>query len=316
MNTIPASFKNHTPEIHFAPLQGFTDMAYFSAYSHFFSDVDFYYTPYFSVDDNLSVELFLPKLLSNQLIAQVLPKDIAELGILLDFVVKNNFSEINMNLGCPYPMVTRKGRGAALIQQRNKVAEMIDFIHNHSSLDVSIKTRLGLSDENEILHLLDDVAVKKIKSVIVHPRTAAQLYKGDVSLPMYHRCLELFPDFDFIFNGDITSLAVFEKLQAFFPDQSKWMIGRGLLSDPFLAGRLKGADFGDIDSKNKLLKRFIIKLIDEIENNSKDKGHAINRIKTQFQYLSYAFTNPQKVSRTVKKMKLIDEIEEFVRCNL
>jgi len=317
MNTVPTSLEISRHEIHFAPLQGYTDMAYYSAFACYFPYVDFFYTPYFSIDDNLALKIKnVPHLISKQIIGQVLPKDIHELKLLLKFIEENNFSEINLNLGCPYPMVTNKQRGAGLIQHQKIVADMIDYIHDHSSLQISVKTRLGLKSEDEILRLLDTIASKKLKSIIVHPRTAVQLYKGEVSRLMFQKCRMLFPTINFIYNGDITNLAVFNEVQASLPGQQKWMIGRGLLSNPFLAEQIKGRFNNDSEANKGLLYKFMLKLIEEIERDSKDNGHLLNRLKTQFHYLSNAFPEPIKTGRLVKKIKSIEELEELLRTNL
>jgi tRNA-dihydrouridine synthase len=44
------------------------------------------------------------------------------------------------------------------------------------------------------------------------------------------------------YNGDILTLADFQKRRALFPGVSHWMLGRGALKDPFLAAEIKGID--------------------------------------------------------------------------
>jgi tRNA-dihydrouridine synthase B len=313
MNTFSISDKNCLPEIHLAPLQGYTDMAYISSYESCFEGVDYYYTPYFSVDEDLSgTNLKIHQKLLNKLIPQVLPANINELKQLMAFVMPYNFSTINLNLGCPYPMVTRKGRGAYLIQTGKTVSEFIDYIHDNFPLKVSIKTRLGLTNKTEIFNLLETIASKEIESVIIHPRTASQLYKGEVSVSIFQECKALFPNIDFIYNGDIVNLENFSEFQKLFINQHKWMIGRGILSNPLLACEIKGISFDDERERNNLLKKFIYKLIDEIENSSKDRGHALNRIKMQFNYLSNSFPVQKKIIRFVKKIKSESELIEFL----
>lgn len=313
MNTNTTTDKNLIPEIHFAPMQGYTDMVYYSVYSKYFPHVDFYYTPFFSVDDDLSKTIpDLPVQLFNQIIPQVLPKNIDELKLLLDFVLRNHFSAINLNLGCPYPMVTKRGRGAALIAADGIVADMINYIHDNSTLKVSIKTRLGMENEIDILKLIDSIHSKEVDSIIVHPRTARQLYKGNVSMPMFQKCKEAFPHINFVYNGDITDLMTFSQVNHIIDSQQKWMIGRGLLSNPFLAGDIKGADFGSEKERKNLLHTFVHQLMETIENNSNDKGHALNRIRVQFGYLMNAFPNSEKMRRVVRKSKTLNELKMFV----
>jgi tRNA-dihydrouridine synthase B len=300
-------------EIHFAPLQGFTDIAYRNAHFQHIGNTDYYYTPYFSVDDHLSIdakknceELF------SRTIPQILPGNMDELKFLFRLIIGNKFQTININLGCPYPMVTRKGRGAGLIQRPELVSEMISYIHDQSNLTVSLKTRLGLYDETEIFKLLEIIDPDTIDAIIIHPRTAKQLYKGNTSPLMYQQCKEKFPQFDFIFNGDINSIDDFIKLKEQFELQDKWMLGRGLLSNPLLGWQIKNFNHNLNEEFRQRLYNFIFQLVENIEEDSKDQGHALNRLKSQFIYLCNSFAEPRKIFRVVRKSKSIDEIMELI----
>lgn len=300
-------------EIHFAPLQGYTDLAHRNAYFQLIGDVDFYYTPYFSVDDNLSYKpkIFLDGLF-NLTIPQILPGNMNELKKLFNFISELHFLLININLGCPYPMVTRKGRGAGLILKPNLVSEMIQFINDHSKLKISLKTRLGLSGETEIFNLLEKIGHKKIETVIIHPRTAKQLYNGNASIEIFKKCKEMFPNFDFIYNGDINSVEDFVILKDQIPEQKKWMLGRGLLSNPLLAWQIKNGDHNLPENFKEKLIDFVFLLIANIERDSKDEGHALNRVKSQFAYLSNSFPDSRKLSRLIKKSKSIGGVKEIL----
>jgi len=300
-------------EIHFAPLQGYTDLAYCNTHFQFIGNVDYYYTPFFSVEDDLCIdgESFREGLFIRT-IPQILPGNMDELKVLLRFVVDNHFSTININLGCPYPMVTRKGRGAALIENPNLVSDMIHYISDHSNLAISLKTRLGLLDENAIFKLLEKVGADKIQSVIIHPRIAKQLYSGNASCIMFQQCKELFPQFDLIYNGDINTFEDFSRLKDQIAGQEKWMLGRGLLSNILLGWQIKNSSPNLPDDFNEMLYTFVFHLIGNIEGSSKDMGHALNRVKSQFLYLSHSFPMQRKFFRTIRKSKSLMEIKEFL----
>jgi len=304
-------------EIHFAPLQGFTDLAYCNAHFQYIGDADYYYTPYFTIDEHLSIDakkfcegLFI------RTIPQILPGNMDELKVLFRFIIENKFQTININLGCPYPMVTRKGRGASLVQNPKLVSEMINYISDHSNLTVSLKTRLGLYDENEIFKVLEIINPEKVRSIIIHPRTAKQLYKGEASPIMFYQCNKMFPQFDMIYNGDINSFEDFKKLKDQFHGQAKWMLGRGLLSNPLIGWQIKNSSHKlEEDSYTKLYE-FVFHLIENIGRDSKDQGHALNRVKSQFIYLCNSFTEPRKIFRVVRKSKSLDEIKEFMNSEM
>jgi tRNA-dihydrouridine synthase B len=300
-------------EIHFAPLQGFTDFAYCNTHFQFIGNVDYYYTPYFSVDDALLIDrrtfsdgLFV------RTIPQILPGNMDELKVLFRFINDNCFSTININLGCPYPMVTRKGRGAGLLDKPNLVSEMVRYISENSNLSISLKTRLGICDESSIFKLLEKISSEKIETVIIHPRTAKQLYKGNASPMIFLKCKELFPQIDLIYNGDINSLEDVSKIKEQIEGQDKWMLGRGLLSNPMLGWQIKNnCNYLPNDFYEKLYD-FVFHLIDKIERDSKNQGHALNRVKSQFVYLSCSFPETQKIYRTIRKSKSLVEVKEFL----
>jgi tRNA-dihydrouridine synthase len=70
-----------------------------------------------------------------------------------------------------------------------------------------------------------------IKNVAIHARIGKQLYKG-VHLDAFQACVDN-TKLQLYYNGDITSVAKFHEMQARFPSIEHWMIGRGLISDPF-----------------------------------------------------------------------------------
>jgi tRNA-dihydrouridine synthase B len=66
--------KFYMNEIHFAPLQGFTDQVYRAVHFQYIGNVDFYYTPYYSVDDSLTLKTEnFPEELFRRTIPQILP---------------------------------------------------------------------------------------------------------------------------------------------------------------------------------------------------------------------------------------------------
>lgn len=300
-------------EIHFAPLQGFTDLAYRSSHYQCIGGVDFYYTPYFSVDDPLSLKMEnFHEGLFNRTIAQILPGNMDELKVLFQFILKLQFSSLNINLGCPYQMVTRKGRGAGLIQKPDLVSEMIKYIRDHSDLNISIKTRLGLFNEADIFKLLEKMHPGMIDTIIIHPRTAKQLYKGKASFEIFQKCKELFSDFDLIYNGDVNTFEDYVTIKEKIPEQQKWMLGRGLLSNPFLGWQVKKGCCSLPDNFNQKFYNFVIHLINNIERDSKDEGHALNRVKTQFIYLANSFPDSRKIFKVIKKSKSLVNVKEYL----
>ncbi len=304
-------------EIHLAPIQGYTDNAYRKA--HFLSagGVDYYYTSYYSTDNIGKIYLGkkisqTPEELFRITIPQILPANLTELKILLPFVTEMNTREININLGCPYPMAINKGRGASLIKNHNLVNDILKYIFDNSDLEISIKTRVGINDKNEIFSLLENIDISKLNRIIIHPRIATQLYKGNVFIDTFIKCKELFPGFNLVYNGDISSVDDIYMIKSLIPDHDKWMIGRGLLNNPLLALQIKSHEIISHSEIRNQICLFAITLIDEVENDSNDSNHALIRIKNQFEYLSASFLNHKKINKAISKSKSLDEIRKIV----
>ena len=88
------------------------------------------------------------------------------------------------------------------------------------------------------------------------------------------------------------------------------MIGRGILSDPFLPARIKGLAL-PADEK-KQLRKFIENLYLEYRRSTNDSLATIGFMKEYWRYLSESFENPHKVLKKIKKTRSFDEYEEVV----
>ena len=84
----------------------------------------------------------------------------------------------------------------------------------------------------EILDVFPILEQYPIKNIAIHARIGKQLYKGGVDLDSFQKCLDTSKQ-KIYYNGDITSVTKFNELQERFPSIEHWMIGRGLIADPF-----------------------------------------------------------------------------------
>ncbi len=124
-----------------------------------------------------------------------------------EIVEASNPDIIDINYGCPVKKVTCKGAGAGILQDIPKMVRLTDAVVKATSLPVTVKTRLGWSEDTkyivDVAERLQDIGIQAIS---IHGRTRQQMYKGeaDWSLisavknnPRMH-----IPVFG---NGDITS---------------------------------------------------------------------------------------------------------------
>lgn len=307
---------NTAPLIHLAPLQGYTDNDYRETFDLVFGNIDFYYTPYYTIENNGSIKCILPKLNSkhsSKLIVQVLPATIDEFIKLVQFVVNNNYTAININAGCPYPMVHKRGRGASLLTNPKLVNSFIDYALNFTPLKISLKIRSGMESHDEIFNFLEQVDYEHCNKVIIHPRTAKQLYKGDANVGIFIKCCQVFNNSNFVYNGDITTYNDYCNIRNQLPFINDVMIGRGMLRNPLLAWQIKNEkDLMPVESI-ELITHFCNLLTEAILTSSNDMGHALNRLKVQFEYLFENYPDKKKWVKQLKKTRNIEDALKLMR---
>ncbi len=98
----------------------------------------------------------------------------------VEIVEKSNPDIIDINFGCPVKKVVSKGAGAGILKDIDLMVSLTEAMVKHTKLPITVKTRLGWDHDSirivEVAERLQDVG---IKSIAIHGRTRAQMYKGD-----------------------------------------------------------------------------------------------------------------------------------------
>lgn len=142
---------------------------------------------------------------------------------------------IDINMGCPTPVVTRKGACSALINNRTLAAEIIQATKEGAgATPVSVKARIGyktIQTEDWCGFLLQ----QGLDTLVVHGRTTKEMSKVPNHWDQIQKVRELrdsiAPGTKIVGNGDVTSRSQGELLaQEYGLDGI--MIGRGIFADP------------------------------------------------------------------------------------
>jgi tRNA-dihydrouridine synthase B len=144
-----------------APIQGMTIACYRNAFARHFGNIDAYYAPFIGLSktkkiSNLLLKDLLPE--HNGSSINVVPQLLGNDGVLFKnfaFVISSmGYHEINWNIGCPFPMVTGKKRGAGILPYPDMIKEFLDTACSDNTYKVSIKMRLGLNDRWLMIEVL------------------------------------------------------------------------------------------------------------------------------------------------------------------
>lgn len=293
--------------VYFAPLQGFTEAAYRQAHHRFAPGVHCYYTPFLRLEKGeiRARDLRDLKLFSQDypLVPQIIARDVEEFEKLTEGVAALGFREIDINMGCPYPMQTKSGRGSGLLPHPDRVREILKAVDRYSSLDrslkFSIKMRLGLENRDEALSLLPYLNDTPLTRIALHPRLGIQQYKGALDFEgfenFYGECR-----LPLVFNGDLIEISQIRYLEDRYPKLKGVMIGRGLLKNPVLA-----AQYGEIPCDTPL--NTLLKIHGEVLAHYRERLQGESQILDKLKpFWTYAEL-PKKIKKKMEKSTKLDE---------
>jgi tRNA-dihydrouridine synthase len=197
-------------------------------------------------------------------------------------------------------MVVKKGRGAGMLCYPDKVESFLEKTMLAVKPKLSIKLRIGLKYPDEVLELIPIFNQYPIEELIIHPRTGVQMYEGEVDLDMFEQCLN-FSKHRVVYNGDIDSLEKLEMLAKRFESVDRWMIGRGLIANPFLAEKIKFNTEKPYDEKIKIIRAFHDQLFAEYLKILSGPSHITNKMKEIWTYMAGFFENGEKIRKKINK---------------
>ena len=289
-----------------SPLQGFTDFRFRNAFHKHFGGIDTFYSPYIKLNGKLVVKGsyerdILPENNDTlEVIPQIITNDAEEFLFVAKYVQQFGYKELNWNLGCPYPMVAKCGMGSGLISNTSQIEHILKRVHNETDIIVSMKMRMGYENPTEILDVFPVLEQYPIKNIAIHARIGKQLYKGGVDLDSFQKCLDTSKQ-KIYYNGDITSVAKFKELQERFPSIDHWMIGRGLIADPFLPSMIKNNTTEYPKNRLEIFEAFHDEIYREYDAYLQGPTPIRMKMLGFWEYFSESFSNPQKTFKKIKK---------------
>lgn len=297
-----------------APMEGITNYIYRNAYHSFYHPMDKYFTPFISAKPN--------KRLSSKEIKEVSPETNKELKVIPQILTNNaedfiqtatllkeeyGHKEVNLNLGCPSPTVTAKGKGSGFLAEPQKLNRFLDTIYSKLDMDISIKTRIGTHYEEDWDYLLDIYSRYPIKELIIHPRIQADQYRNTPRYEAFQKarkCLRI----PLCYNGDLFTITDYGKLIEAFPDTSTFMFGRGLIANPGLVTELR-----DHKKPGKhTLKAFHDRLYHNYRENMSGDRNVLFRMKELWSFMAPTFTNYEKYAKKIKKAQRLADYDTAV----
>jgi tRNA-dihydrouridine synthase C len=147
---------------------------------------------------------------------------------------------IDLNFGCPAKVVNQHGGGAMLLADPTQLNRIVSAVRAAvpATISVTAKMRLGVSDTSLALDCAVALAEGGAASLVVHARTRDHGYRPPAHWEWIAR-IDAAVDVPVIANGEVWTVADWQRCRA-VSGCADVMLGRGAVSDPFLALRIRG----------------------------------------------------------------------------
>jgi tRNA-dihydrouridine synthase B len=198
-------------------------------------------------DDTLQLLQFAES--ERPLVIQLFGKYPEKFAKATEWITKNLKPDgIDINMGCPARKVVGSDHGAALMKYPELAAKIVKAVRENTDLPVSVKTRLGWDNPDQILEFAPVLYEAGIDAIIIHGRTYKQGFKGAANWENIYKVKKALPDLVVIGNGGVSSIADVN------------LSGEGVILDGFAIGQ---ATFGRpwIFSKKELNRQELKALI-------------------------------------------------------
>jgi len=281
------------PALVLAPMQDVTDLPFMRVISRRGAP-DWFVTEYFRVHpDSVPHPYILRSIVENQtgrpVFAQMIGRDLPALVRTARLLEELPVAGIDLNLGCPAPIVCRKNAGGGLLREPDEIHRLLGGLRNAIKGRFTVKTRIGYHDGAEFPRLLEVFRSHGIDGLSIHGRTVGERYQTPVHPDCVREAVASMPC-PVIANGNVvdveTGLNYLRHTGA-----AGLMVGRGAIRNPWIFSQLKAALVGGeapIPTHRDLLE-YVTELYHELASESRKfipSGH-VQRMKKTLAYISH-----------------------------
>lgn len=217
-------------------MQDVTDLAFWKLMTSY-GGADVYYTEYFRVFPGSHLEKWILESITKNptgrpVVAQMIGNDISSLVRTARELQRHPIVAVDLNLGCPAPVVYRKCAGGGLLRDLPRVDSILGALRDAVDCAFTVKTRIGFDAPAVFDDLLAILAKHSLDLLTVHGRTVAEAYRSEVHYDFIARAAAEM-QCPVLANGNIDSSHKAEEVLR-LTGAAGLMIGRGAIRNPWL----------------------------------------------------------------------------------
>ncbi len=238
--------KGPAPMLSLAPMQDVTNLAFWRVIARY-GGADVYWTEYFRAHGASRPEQWILDSITQNptgrpIVAQMIGNDVGSLTRTARELQQYPIAAIDLNLGCPAPVVYRKCAGGGLLREPQKIDAILGALREAVTIPLTVKTRIGFDSVDQFEDLLSLFSKHSIQLLTVHGRTVTQMYRPRVRYDLIARAASVMPC-PVLANGDIHSATQALDVLA-NTGVAGLMIGRGVIRNPWLFTQIRQAREG------------------------------------------------------------------------
>ena len=303
-----------------APMQDVTDLPFWDLISRY-GGPDMYFTEYFRIREGFKLERPILKSITHnptgkpaiaQMIGNHVPSLVAAAGELQQYPV----AAIDLNLGCPAPVVYKKCAGGGLLREPARIDTILGALRAAIDIPFTVKTRIGFDDPSVFDELLTLFNKHNIDLISVHGRTVHEGYRSGVHYDYIARAVKTLPC-PVLANGNVYSAA---KAQIVLEDTSAagLMIGRGAIRNPWIFHQIRQAQNGETPfiPKGHDVLNYLRDLYETVRPPSLRERSHVQKMKKYFNYIGIGIEPTgqflHRIRRATDSSELFAICEEFL----
>ena len=282
---------------------------------------DWFVTEYFRVHPDSRLNGYiLRSICENEtgrpIFAQMIGRDIPNLVRTAKELAEYPIAGIDLNLGCPAPVVCRKDAGGGLLRSPEKIHEILGALRDAIPGRFTVKTRLGYHSPDEFPALLEVFKSHAIDGLTIHGRTVMDRYKTPVKPDFVKLAVTTMPC-PVVANGNVvdpeTALSFHSQTAA-----AGLMVGRGAIRNPWIFAQIAAAFRGEAPNRPSFrdLLGYIMELSDELarEHPDFDALLHVQRMKKTLVYICEGI-DPE-FEHAIRRMKTQEEFSSLCHRHL
>lgn len=219
---------------------------------------------------------------------------------------------IDLNFGCPTPLINRNRGGAALLDEPELLARIAGAVRTAvpREIPVTAKMRLGISDTDRAIDCARALESGGAEELVVHARTKEDGYRPQVRWEWLAHVREAVR-IPVIGNGEVWTVADYQKLRS-VSGCCDVMLGRGAVADPLLANKIRGQCEDALESNWRAVHVMLLDYWGEVQKKVLPR-QAPGRLKQWLMLMRRRYPQAERLFMELRTTKHADEVTPVLR---